>query len=130
MARNHGMDDLFGHVPQKGEPAPSEEYDASEIFSDDNDFDIMMRSWPRKPNVDSIRDLVHRLIAEARGISTLDWSAEKLRFITGMFPYLAEWLKNGEGDQLMAEFKAEMDRLNAPADIVAPNWREIWNIAA
>lgn len=43
---------------------------------------------------------------------------------------MAEWLKDGEGDRLMAEFKAEMDRLSAPAEQVAPNWRQIWGIAA
>lgn len=32
--------------------------------------------------------------------------------------------KNGEGDRLMAKFKAEMDRLTAP-----PDWRAIWGIA-
>ena len=47
-----------------------------------------------------------------------------------MFPYMAEWLKNGDGTGLLHEFKAEMDRLQAPGDQVAPNWRHLWGIAA
>ena len=72
---------------------------------------------------------MHTILAEARAAQTIPWTLRDLRSHTAMFPYMAEWLKGGEGDRLMQEFKAEMDRLRAPADQVAPNWRKIWRIA-
>ena len=113
---NHqGMqDDLFGHVPQKGE-----------LFRDAMPF-----SRPIEHTPETIRAEMHRILAEARAADVIPWSPRWVRKHTAAFPYLAEWLKGGEGDRLMAEFKAEMDRLEAPADQVAPNWRRIWGIAA
>ena len=32
--------------------------------------------------------------------------------------------------RLVLDFKAEMDRLEAPVDQVAPNWRRMWGLAA
>ncbi len=107
---------MFGHVPQHDELELAKEKPVS--------------AGPIKHTPDTIRVIAHELLAEARAAKTMPWNARDLRYNTGMFPYMAEWLKNGEGDALMAEFKAEMDRLNAPADQVAPNWREIWSIAA
>lgn len=109
-----GMDDLFGHVPQK-----------DELFREPVTY-----TAPREHTPETIRALMHELLAEARAAKVLPWDPDKLRYNTGAFPYMAEWLKGGEGDRLMAEFKAEMDRLDAPADQVAPNWRRIWRIAA
>lgn len=109
-----GMDDLFGHVPQK-----------DELF--DQPIPV---SRPIEHTPETIRALMHELLAEARAAKVLPWTPRDLRYNTAMFPYMAEWLKGGEGDQLMREFKAEMDRLEAPAELVAPNWRTIWGIAA
>ena len=116
MSRAIGMDDMFGHVPQHGDL--------------DLPADKPALHEPITHTADTIRVIAHAVLAEARAAQIMPWDAEKLRYHTGMFPYLAEWLKNGEGDGLMAEFKAEMDRLDAPADIVAPNWKAIWGIAA
>lgn len=107
-------DDLFGHVPQKGE-----------LF--DKPMPI---SQPVKHTPETIRALCHQVLAEARAAQTMPWTPRELRKKTAGFPYWAEWLKNGEGDQLLLEFKAEMDRLEAPVDQVAPNWREMWGLAA
>jgi hypothetical protein len=109
-----GMDDLFGHVPQK-----------DELFREPIAY-----TPPREHTPETIRALMHELLAEARAAKVIPWTPRDLRYHTAMFPYMAEWLKGGEGDGLMREFKAEMDRLQAPADQVAPNWREIWGIAA
>lgn len=108
------QDDLFGHVPQKGE-----------LFTES-----MPVTRPIVHTAETIRAEMHALLAEARSAQVIPWTPRKLRSHTAMIPYMAEWLKNGEGDQLMLEFKAEMDRLGAPADQVAPNWRRIWGIAA
>jgi len=107
-------DDLFGHVPQKGE-----------LFKEP-----MPVTRPIEHTPETIRTLMHEILAEARSAEVIPWTPRTLRSNTAMFPYMAEWLKGGEGDQLMLEFKAEMDRLHAPVDQVAPNWRRIWGIAA
>lgn len=108
------QDDLFGHVPQKGE-----------LFSE-----AMPVSRPIQHTPDTIRALMLDILAEARSADVIPWTARKLRSHTAMFPYMAEWLKGGEGDRLLGEFKLEMDRLRAPVDQVAPNWREMWGLAA
>lgn len=108
------MDDLFGHVPQKGG-----------LFAE-----AMPVSRPIQHTPETIRALMHEILSEARAAETIPWTPRKLRSHTAMFPYMAEWLKGGEGDQLLLDFKAEMDRLEAPADQVAPNWRKMWGLAA
>ncbi len=83
---------------------------------------------PIQHTPDTIRVLALEALAEARAAETMPWDARVLRARTAMFPYWSEWLKGGEGDRLLAEFKAEMDRLQAPLDEVAPNWRRIWRL--
>jgi hypothetical protein len=128
MAKMAAIGDLFGDVPQRcsanAPPRPSEHHSVEPRS---------MLYPPVPPNghsADTIRSMALDILAEARNLETLDWTPRKLRSHTAMFPYMAEWLKNGEGDQLMLEFKAEMDRLNAPVDQVAPNWQRIWGLAA
>ena len=70
------------------------------------------------------------ILGEARAAEAMPWTPRLLRSHTAMFPYMAEWLEEREGKQLLLDFKAEMDRLEAPADQVAPNWREMWGLAA
>lgn len=104
--------DMFGHTPVQGalfeEPRPPPP--------------------PKKLTADDIREEMLELLAEARAAKTMPWDASDLRSHTAMFPYMAEWLKGGEGDRLLAEFKAEMDRLEAPVEQVAPNWRVLWGL--
>ena len=126
MARAAAIDDLFGHVPQAGElpmPAPDAAiYDTSIIGG-------LMAPPPGGHTPDSVRLQAMMVLNEARAATSMPWDARMIRRYTAGFPYWAEWLKNGEGDRLLAEFKAEMDRLGAPADEVAPNWRKMWGIA-
>lgn len=105
---------MFGHVPQKGE-----------LFREQ-----MPVSRPIEHTPETIRALMHEILAEARAADIIPWTPRKLRSHTAMFPYMAEWLKHGEGDGLLREFKGEMDRLGAPADQVAPNWRRMWGLTA
>ena len=116
MSRTAAIDDLFGHVPQKGELELPDE--------------PVITSAPRQHTAETIRAEMLALLAEARAATAIPWTPRDLRSHTAAYPYMAEWLKNGEGDGLMAEFKAEMDRLGAPPEQVAPNWRAIWGIAA
>lgn len=129
MARAHGIDDLFGHVPQAGElrlPEASHEPQSGVLIV--GGFPLERVDGGETP--ETVRAKFVGLLAFVRTKQTMPWDARDLRFFTGMIPYWAEWLKNGEGDGLLAEFKTEMDRLGAPADQVAPNWRKIWDIAA
>ncbi len=110
----HGMDDLFGHVPQK-----------EELFLEPQTYTAPIEHTP-----ETIRAKMLTLLEEARSATVLPWTPRDLRLHTGLYPYMAEWLKGGEGEALMAEFKTELDRLAAPDDQVAPNWQKIWNLAA
>lgn len=104
------QNDLFGHMPSKSDPP------AVSLPADP----------PVQHTAETIRVLMHEILAEARSADVMPWTPRKLRSNTAMFPYMAEWLKNGEGDCLMQQLKTEMDRLQAPADQVASNWRRIW----
>jgi len=107
------MKDLFGHVPQRGE-----------LFAEPQQYTPPVLHTP-----ETIRAELHQMLAEARAADALP-AARDLRYNTCIVVYMAEWLKDGEGDVLLAEYKAEMDRLGAPDDQVAPNWLKLWDRAA
>jgi hypothetical protein len=108
------MSDLFGHVPQRDEL-----------------FDEPMAITPAIQHTsETIRDKMLAILGEARTADTMPWTPRVLRSHTAMFPYMAEWLEEQEGKQLLLDFKAELDRLGAPTALVAPNWREMWGLAA
>jgi hypothetical protein len=108
------VDDLFGHIPQRGE-----------LFAERTTI-----AQPVQHTPETIRDRMLTILDEARAASAMPWAPRLLRSHTAMFPYMAEWLDEQEGRQLLLDFKAEMDRLEAPAEQVAPNWREMWGLAA
>lgn len=109
-----GIDDLFGHVPQRGE-----------LFTEPAEVAPPVRHTP-----ETIRARMLEILGEARCAAAMPWTPRELRSHTAMFPYMAEWLDELEGRQLLLDFKAEMDRLEAPTEQVAPNWREMWGLAA
>ncbi len=97
------MDDLFGpasrpSVPQQGE-----------MFSPPPAASALSAHRPHTP--DTIRAEMLRLLAEARAADTVPWTPRMLQSHRAMFPYMAEWLKGGEGEQLLLQFRAELDRL-------------------
>lgn len=136
MARNAMMDDLFGHVPQRQELPLAETNDTPESRPfgrtgdprSENPLDWYPLPPPGGHTADTIRPMALRVLEEARELTTMTWSPHKLRSHTWAMPTMCEWLKNGEGDALLAQFKAEMDRLNAPVDQMAPNWKRIWGL--
>ena len=76
---------------------------------------------------DTIR--VQALVLDAaRAGQRLPWNAELVRRYTALFPYWAEWLKNGEGDRRLAAFKAERDGRATPDALGAPNWARRWGL--
>ena len=93
------MDDLFGHSPPQRDMFTSTE--------------APVARGPIKHTPDTIRAEMLRLLAEARAASTVPWTPRDLQSHRAMFPYMAEWLKGGEGEQLLMEFRAELDRLGA-----------------
>ncbi len=93
-----GETDLFG-----GEEAPRQTmmFDEPHVYT------------PPQPahTKESIREMLTGLIEELRAMETLHWDAQTLRGHRAMAPYMAKWLKDGEGDRLLAEFRAELVRL-------------------
>jgi hypothetical protein len=120
--------DLFGGTPQQSEMFETPPALGKPIWSEK--YGLIEPPPPGGHTPDTIRERMHRILAEARAAETMPWTPRILRSRTAMFPYMAEWLKDGEGEQLLLDFKAEMDRLEAPVDQVAPNWRRIWGLAA
>lgn len=115
------MDDLFGHVPQKGElamgPAGAvEPFERSPGMPDPPDPDE-----PRVHTPDTIRMKFLRRLGELKASTDgVPWTPRMLHSHRAMAKYWAEWLKHGEGDRLLAEFRAELVRLGVepmnPAD--------------
>lgn len=85
------MDDLFGNVPQP------------DLFSD-----AVHTTAPVRHTPETIRAGMIGILAEAKAGETEPWTPRPVRSHTAMFPYMAEWLKGGEGEQLLHDLKAEM----------------------
>lgn len=129
MARVTGIDDLFGHVPQKGElPIAAPAFGSAE--PEERMVGGLFRPPPGGHTPDTVREQIDYVLDATRAAETMPWSPRLVRRYTALFPYWAEWLKGGEGERLLGEFKREMDRLQAPLDQVAPNWRALWGLAA
>jgi hypothetical protein len=113
MTRTAAMDDLFGHVPQKGElPIQSPRNWAEEMVPDHVDPDLGM--VPRVHTKESIRKRMLGILEKARNASTMPFTPRQLQSHTGLFPFMAEWLEeDGEGEKLLAEFRREIERLKA-----------------
>lgn len=107
-------DDLFGHVPQRGE-----------LFGEP-----MRLTPPVEHTPETIRARMLEILGEAKAAKEMPWTPRVVRSHTAMFPYMAEWLEERDGKELLLDFKAEMDRLGASPEEVAPNWRTLWQIAA
>jgi len=92
---DHRQPDMFGHSPAQ-----------AGLFEEPV---AVAKVEPHTP--DSIRALMHQLIAQARAASDTPWTLRKTRSHMVMFPYMAEWLPDEEGEQLLLQFRAEMKRL-------------------
>lgn len=101
---------MFGHSP-----AQSEMFDApiaterKPIHS--AKYGIIEPPPPGGHTRETIRAKMHKLIAEARAAGATPWPLRQTRSHMVMFPYMAEWLPDEEGGQLLMEFMAEMKRL-------------------
>ncbi|HYI41856.1 MAG TPA: hypothetical protein VE053_16225 [Allosphingosinicella sp.] len=87
------MDDLFGDVPQPIPASPQPE---------------------RRPlTADDVRGQMLSLIATARAADSMPFEATELKRHIALFPIMARWLGDEEGQQLVFEFEAEIERLLA-----------------
>jgi hypothetical protein len=102
--------DMFGHTA-----AQSEMFDAAvsterkPIHS--AKYGIIEPPPPGGHTAETIRAQMHKLIGQARAAKASPWPLRQTRTHMVMFPYMAEWLPKDEGEQLLMEFMAEMQRL-------------------
>src|SRR5438045_3095681 len=66
-----------------------------------------------RPDPDKVRARLLRILAEARGASTLPWEPTRVSLYRTIFPQMTLWLPNEEGAQLRFEFEAQLARLEA-----------------
>ena len=64
---------------------------------------------------ETIRARMLDLIAKARAAEKMPWDPREAHSHNVMFPYMAEWLPKEEGEQLLLEFRAELERLQKAA---------------
>jgi hypothetical protein len=83
-------EDLFGEVPQP-QRTPVEQ---------------------RKPlTAEDVREQMLSLIARLREADTIPFEAAEMNKHIAMFPIMAQWLAPEEGEQLVFQFEAEVERL-------------------
>jgi hypothetical protein len=112
------IDDLFGHVPQeRARQSDIEDVTAAGHARFDSERHFLVPT-PRAPEgghtAESIRTQVMKIMGHLRGAETMPFAADELRNHNVWMPYLCEWLKNGEGDALLAEYRTHIERLGGP----------------
>jgi hypothetical protein len=66
-----------------------------------------------RPDPDSVRAELHKILAEARAAQTLPWEPTRVSLYRTIFPQMTNWLPEEEGAQLRFEFETELARLEA-----------------
>lgn len=85
------MDDLFGDVVQP-QRMPAEP--------------------PRRPlTADDVREKMQALIGALREANVIPFTPAEFKQHKAMFPIMAQWLAPEEGEQLVLQFDAEVERL-------------------
>lgn len=64
---------------------------------------------------DDVRDKMLAVLAVARAASAMPFAPHELRRHLAMFPIMAQWLPKDEGEQLVLQFEAEVERLRDAA---------------
>ncbi|MBA4768106.1 MAG: hypothetical protein H2049_10820 [Porphyrobacter sp.] len=114
MARNTGMDDLFGHVPQKGD-----------LALDDASPAVAVSSGPPVHTIDTIREMVEGLLQELETSETCPWNPRDLYGNRGMWRHWMHWFRNtGEAEDFTRRFHAALTRFGKP--LVNPPFEEAW----
>ena len=89
---------MFGHTAQQSEM-----------------FDEAVQAPPKRLTADDIREEMLVLLAKARAAETMPWTERELRTHTVLYPEMARWLPDAEGEQLLMEFMTEIERLKRAA---------------
>ena len=66
-----------------------------------------------RPDPDSVRSRLHKILAEARSAQKLPWEPTRASLYRTIFPQMTNWLPEEEAAQLRFEFAAEIARLEA-----------------
>jgi len=66
-----------------------------------------------RPDPDSVRARLHKILAEARAAQRLPWDPARASLYRMIFPQMTNWLPEDEAVQLRFEFEVEMARLKA-----------------
>ncbi len=88
----------------------------SDLFQQDDQSDFFGEDSPTpeyRPDPDSVRAELYKILAEARAAQKLPWEAKTVVLYRTIFPQMTNWLPDEEGAQLRFEFEAEIRRLEA-----------------
>jgi hypothetical protein len=66
-----------------------------------------------RPDPDKVRSRLHSILAEARSAQAMPWEPTTVSLYLTIFPQMAQWLPDDEGEQLRFQFEAELERLKA-----------------
>lgn len=89
------MDDLFGEVPQPERAQAAE---------------------PKEPlTPDDVRAMMRALIEAISGVDQIPFTPAEFEKHIAMFPIMARWLPDDEGNQLVFAFLREVERLKKAA---------------
>lgn len=102
--------DMFGHTPMQGEMFESPIAETRKPIHSER-YGIIEPPPSDGHTPETIRAKMLKLIAEARAADATPWPLRQTRSHMVMFPYMAEWLPEEEGEQLLMEFMIEMRRL-------------------
>jgi len=90
--------------PQRQQPDFFEEEQQPDLFGE-------QAAPTYRPDPDSVRRRLHKILTEARTAQTLPWRPARVSLYRTIFPQMTLWLPEEEGKQLRLEFEAELARL-------------------
>ena len=88
----------------------------ADLFQADDQSDLFGEDSPTseyRPDPDSVRAELHKILSEARAGQRLPWEPKKVLLYRTIFPQMTNWLPDEEGAQLRFAFEAEIKRLEA-----------------
>jgi hypothetical protein len=87
-----------------------------DLFQNDEQSDLFGEDSPTpeyRPDPDSVRAELNKILAEARAAQKLPWEPRTVLLYRTIFPQMTNWLPDDEGAQLRFEFEEEIKRLEA-----------------
>jgi hypothetical protein len=93
--------------------APPRQPDLFAPNAQDELFDGEVETPTYRPDLDSVRSRLHKILAEARAAEMVPWEPTRVSLYRTIFPQMTLWLPEEEAAQLRFEFEAELERLKA-----------------